>query len=181
MYPKFLFPSALSPQRPALLFGLSGFDFANPKPSAILKADWNPRSRSTTDRRSDPSVDANMQLSFSSRHYVLFFLVSLTRRASRTSRGYRWPTSGPISYSSKVILSQSTTPALRRPPRASLSSPSTTTKTTTTVTTTTTVQQQRQVQHRHGQSAQLHSTIYTSFRRLFLRGLPYYYYSRFLY
>lgn len=30
-----------------------------------------------------------------------FFSCSLTRRASRTRRGYRWPTSEPISYSSK--------------------------------------------------------------------------------
>lgn len=105
---------------------------------------------------SRPRFTSNLHRSSTARVYDIAFLffLFLTRRASRTRRGYRWPTSEPISYSSKRPYSQSTTPVGRHehhyhhPPPLPPPPPP-----TTTTTTTTTIQEQ---QHRHHQqSAQL--------------------------
>lgn len=91
------------------------------------------------------------------------FSCSLTRRANRTRRGYRWPTSEPISYSSKRPYSLSTIPVGRHEhhyhhPPPLLPSP------TTTITT---IQEQ---QHRHHQQSA--PTIYTRQpTQLFASGL----------
>ncbi|KYN27237.1 Synaptosomal-associated protein 25 [Trachymyrmex cornetzi] len=59
------------------------------------------------------------------------------RRANRTRRGYRWPTSEPISYSSKAATFSVDHPHPVGRPRASLPSPSTNNNNHTTATTST--------------------------------------------
>lgn len=52
--------------------------------------------------------DPQRRSSASPAYDIAFLFFFLTRRASRTRRGYRWPTSEPISYSSKRPHSLST-------------------------------------------------------------------------
>lgn len=85
-----------------------------------------------------------LQLAYTTLRFC--FSCSLTRRANRTRRGYRWPTSEPISYSSKRPYSLSTTPVGRHEHHYH-HPPSLPPSPTTTITT---IQEQ---QHRHHQQS----------------------------
>lgn len=101
----------------------------------------------TVDR---PSSSASSRIQYC----VLVFSCSLTRRANQTRRGYRWPTSEPISYSSKRLHSVDYPHPVGRHERHYHHSPP---PSPLPPLPTTTQQQPRQ----HQQSAQLHSTIHS--------------------